>query len=139
MSSTNIASNAAFNNVVFRQNEAFKAKAALLAPALPTGEKPKEAAVAPNKLFDGLNQQAAFNLMALKVQANLQAKAQAKEPQLEQIKSVIISPTLKKDPKESPSASVGRHEDEEKPTGLFDGLRLDAKKQDDGSVDPDAE
>jgi hypothetical protein len=137
--STNIASNAAFNNVVFRQNEAFKAKAALLAPAFPAGEKPREVPVAPNKLFDGLNQQAAFNLMALKVQANLQAKAQSKEPPLDHIKSVIIAPNLKKDPKESTVASVGRHDDDEKPTGLFANLRLEARNQEDGSVDPDAE
>ena len=137
--STHIASNAAFNNVVFRQAEALKVKAALLAPTLPAGEKAKEAPIVPNKLFDGLNQQAAFNLMALKVQANLQAKTRVKEPSLEQIKSVIIAPNLKKEPKESTFVCVEGHDDDEKPKGLFDGLRLDINKQDDASVDPDAE
>lgn len=94
----------------------------------------------PIKLFEGLNQQAALHFQVGQALRAKAAASHSKEPQLNQIKSVIIAPVaLKKDPKESASASVGRHDEKEKATGLFDGLRLEAKHQDDGSVDPDAQ
>jgi hypothetical protein len=96
--------------------------------------KPENVLQAQSKLFEGLNQQAVLHFQ---VGQALRAKAQAKEPQMEQIKSVIIAPNFKKESKEPASFVAGHHEDEDKPTSLFAGL--DLAKQDDGTVDPDAE
>ncbi|MDH4380223.1 MAG: hypothetical protein QE263_10010 [Vampirovibrionales bacterium] len=119
--STNIAQ-AVATGIMLARADQYKAKSAVLAPALPAAPATKEAPTNTNKLLGGLDALNFQNQMNLKVQL-LQARsplAQPKEPQLAQAKALVAPTLLKKEERSSfhaPSSDKSKAEN-----GLFAGL-----------------